>query len=324
MDEQNKGLDAGIGATDGFQQIAPILPEGWDGKSDFFTEQPDAMSDSSDNGESETSDAPTTGEQGETESVPTTDATDNNAENAGEANPPDGDQQATESPDAPKPEAAKRELRLKVNHEDRTVDVNAMSDEELTVLLQKGHAYDTLKAAQSDARNAEKYRAQVQRFIQDSGHDADTAKALAASLTGGKVYPVSVSDDGVVTLSDDYKPFPNFAEIETAPDAQAQQQTPKPTLDAELTKLRAAFPNLTEIPEGVTQLTQSGWSLTDAVMLMQMRGKDAELAKLRKENQVLKQNEDARKRAPVKGVSSGGSPKPSSKQDLFLKGLREG
>lgn len=315
MDEQTTGLN---GTANMFEMPElTILPEG-------FMFGSEGTEDSGDNAAPTTGDIDETGtnggDNGEATGTPTTDETEN-ADN----NPQDGDE--TQPENTPEPPPIKRELRLKVNHGETMFDVNGASNDELTVLLQKGMAYDQLKAAREDARNAEQYRARVQRFINDEGQSEEVAKALAASLSGGKTYPVNVSDDGVVTLSDDYKPdFPDFAEIETARAAQepTQAELPNPSLDTELKKIRAAFPGLTEIPKEAAELSaQGGLTLFEAMLLTQMRAAKQQQQATAKENKILRQNAETARKAPVKGVSGGGTP-PKVKKDDFLAGLNGG
>lgn len=287
-----------------------------------------------------TGDAPTTGgdasgaaeaDGGETQALTTGEA--ETAENS----PQDGEEAGADAeipaePEEP-PKAAKRELRLKVNHEDRTVDINAMSDEELTVLLQKGHAFDGLKAAQKEARDAEAYRKKVQQFVSDEGYSADAARGMAAALLGTKAYPVEISEDGAVTLSSDNNfAYPDFAEIESAPKpSQPAAPTPDapkapPDLASELRKLRKAFPALTEIPQDVEALHNDGFSYVEAMLLHNANRAQTKAAETMKENKQLRQQAEAASRAPVRGVSGGGTPpKPngglSENESAFLAGF---
>lgn len=268
----------------------------------------------------------TGGDNGETQEVPATDKT----SGAEESNPPDGDaEDANPAPDKPN-EPPQRILRYRDNHEDKEFNVSAATDAELIAMRQEANQYRRMKAAQAEYADAEKFRAAVQTnvktFLDEYGLNAAKAMAVAtAQADGHKVYPISVSEDGSVTLSKNYLALPEIEPTEaaeSAPQAQQPTQTPKPTLDAELLKLRAAFPDLTEIPAGVDKLMKdAGLSLFEAVMTVQMRNTNAKAAETAKQNRILRQNAEAARRAPVTGVSGGGTPPKPTDEDPFVKGL---
>lgn len=321
MDEQTTGLNAETAAN-----AEAGTPEAGDGFGDLFlqafTEQPDgagealAMGDAGNepdgNGDGEPQEVPATDDMGGAENSP----------------PTDGAESANPAPDKPN-EAPKRILRYRDNHEEQEFNVSEATDAELIAMRQKANQYDRLKAAQAEYADAEKFRAAVQSkmkaFLDDYGVEGAKSLAVAGAMADGhKVYPISVSEDGTVALTKNYLALPETESAESveAANAQPAPQTPeKPTLDAELKKLRAAFPNLTEIPNEAHNLVKSGLSLSEAVLITQMRGQNSELARLRKENQTLRQNAETARRAPVRGVSGGGNPsKPGREEtDPFLR-----
>ena len=88
---------------------------------------------------------------------------------------PSGQTETTEKP--------ARILKLKVNHEDREVNVDDMTDDDLRVQLQKAAAFDAMKDEQAKA----KYRQIVQEQI-SAGMTKEIAELVAKSTCDGKTY----------------------------------------------------------------------------------------------------------------------------------------
>lgn len=322
MDEQTTGLNETASAADEW----PPLFIGEDGL-EVDSKAPTTGSEVDVSGESETPEpAPTTG----------------STENAGESNPQTGTEQEPQNHAEPVEEPAtprKRTLSLKVDHEAREFDVDGTPDEELAKIIQKGLNFDRMmerqKAAQDDYKNAEKYRAFVQekaRQFLDDGDSVDRAKAMAgqlASMDGLKAYPVSLSEDGTVTLAGDYA---NGVTVPDEPEPAAPEPAPTPQaavnagLEVELRQLRAMYPSMTEIPADVLKLhTENGIPLATAMLHAENRRIQARAAELEKENRTLRQNADAAARAPVRGVSGGNVPMPDKQEDdPFLKAFWKG
>lgn len=257
------------------------------------------------------------------ESVPATDTT----EDAGESNPQAGDEPAPKPEPEPAQKPSPRILKYRDNHTEHEFNVTDATDAQLIEQLQKAKQYDRLKAAQAEHADAEKFREYIQKTIKpflEDGEDINRAKALAGMLAqtdGLKVYPFSVSEDGVVTLSKNYLEIP---ELEPAPvEPAAQESAPEPMrkntdseLETQLRQLRALYPKMTEIPADVLKLhRENGIPLTTAMIHVENQRIKAYTAELEKENRTLKQNADAAARAPVRGVSGGGVPAPSPEED---------
>lgn len=260
-------------------------------------------------------------DEGETPQAPATGET----ETAEESNPPAGDE--PEGAEAAQSQPSPRILRYRDNHEERTFDVTAATDAELIDMRQKANMFDRLKAAQAEHADAEKFRSAVQskmkQFIEDYGVEGAKSLAVAGAMADGlKVYPISVSEDGGVSLTKNYLDIPDIP----APEAnQTAEPTPKPPsapdLNAELQELRAAFPNLTQIPQEVEALHQKGVPYWGAMLLHNMNAAQSKAAATAKENRTLRQNAEAARRAPVTGVSGGGTPpkQRTADNDEFLR-----
>lgn len=341
MNEQTTGLtenaetvtESATETAKGYDRDAPILPKGWDGESDILKMNPaetddplvEKTSDSASDGvlSDKTPEAPTTGESGETVNHPTD----------GEGNP------ATESVEEEPHETAepsKRELLLKVNHEEKVIDVNAISNEELTAILQKGYAYDNLKAVQQQRADAEKFREFVQSKIaplMERGDDAETAAGIAATIAlnkGMKAFPINVDENGKVTLSNEIPlpedPISPSATVAPEPKAAPKQAAQRSSYEAQLQAFLRANPDFGEIPERVTKLMKLGYDFHTAMLTYRQEVMEKRTAAVAKQNKTLKQSADAARRAPVKGVSGGGAGTEQNKsmRDVLIQGLREG
>ena len=98
---------------------------------------------------------------------------------------------------------------------------------------------------------------------------------------------------------------------------------PERDFKPEVAELLKNYPELKgkTLPEEVVQSTvQGGLSLTAAYTKYLQKQTKAENERLQKENKVLKQNADAAKRAPVRGVAKTGATKIEA-EDAFLKGF---
>lgn len=313
MNEQQEGLNvetAGTeaGATeagDGFEDLFLQAFAGEPGEVPVTGDEGNAAAESD---EGETPQAPATGE----------------TETAGEDNPPAGDE--PEGAEAAQSQPSPRILRYRDNHEERTFDVTAATDEELIDMRQKAHMFDRLKAAQAEHADAEKFRNAVQSkmkmFMEDYGVEGAKSLAVAGAMADGlKVYPISVSEDGAVTLTKNYLEIPDIP----APEAnQAAEPTPNPhaahtDLEEDLRKFRKAFPHMTQIPQEVEALHNEGFSYVEAMLLRNMGATQERAAAATKENKRLKQQAEAARRAPVTGVSGGGTPQNRTETDPFLR-----
>lgn len=276
MDNERELMDAILGGDD-----EPLLPDGWKEGDDIFADADDAeevfgadeqedLSALTGENEEESSEETDPTTAGETE-------TDHSDDSDSEESAPDGEE---------KPEEKKsRILRLKVNHTEEDLDIDAMSDEDLTALLQKGRAFDALK----DTENKKRFRTVYQEQI-DAGMTEAAARLVAQNEAGGKVYP----------LEDPAEPAP-----ETTP-------TPAPTepvrdFKAEVEQLKALFPEVKEIPDEVACAAAKGVPLLSAYLALRDKQSAQTAAALKKENQILRQNAASAAKAPVRGVSGGGA-----------------
>ena len=291
-----------MGQQDVFDAILGVdeefLPDGWDGKTDIITDdgQLNESAFGSDGSQAEeqppeenedvadvNEDAPTTDDPVEEQPV-------QNADEETPDVPADGQEQEEVKPS--------RKLKLKVNHKEEEIDINALSDADLITLLQKGRAFDAMK----DAENKRKYREAYQEQL-DAGMTEQVAKIIAQSVAEGKVY----------TLSDDEEPEANTVEPETP-------VIPARDFAAEVAQVKALYPDFKETPDEVALAVSKGVPLLSAYMAYRNKQSTKTVEALKKENAVLKQNAASAAKAPVKGVTGGGDATPR-KKDPFEEGF---
>ena len=274
----------------------PILPDGWKEGDDLFAEVSGDVDSFVADGSEEVTELETENEDGNSVADdPTTveQAGEEYQSDEGEVSPetPDGEEQVTEKPS--------RKLKLKVNHAEEEIDIDKMSDEDLTALLQKGRAFDAMK----ESENKQKYRRVYQEQI-DAGMTDAAARMVAQNEAGGKTYAL---EDAAEPVSEE-------------PVAQAKESAPVRDFFAEVAQLRALYPDFKEIPDEVARAAAKGVPLLSAYLAYRDQQSAKTAASLKKENEVLKQNAASAAKAPVRGVTGGGNTAPK-KVDNFLKGF---
>ena len=279
------------------EEFEPLLPSGWQENTDFF--DVDSWSDGTESVDGQTQEVTeetTTGEETGADNTPTTGeeqgATGQSAVEEAEGEP-SGQTETAEKP--------ARILKLKVNHEDREVNITDMTDDDLRTQLQKAAAFDALKDEQTKA----KYRQIVQDQI-SAGMTKEIAELVASSACNGKSY----------TLEDD-APAP-----EAAPKQEPAVASVPPVRDwnADVARLAKMRPDVKELPVEVHQAWLNGEDLVTAYLLHENRALRGSKAAVEKETKVLKQNAASAAKAPVRGVTGGGPTDTKPKSD-FLKGF---
>lgn len=284
--------------------VPAILPDGWKDGENLFAESGDELEKLLADGQEDNPLAAL--ENKDAESVPAAPTT---SEQQGGDNVPDaGDQQPQATPDGEqKPdERAPRKLTLKVNHEEQEVDIDAMSDDELRALLQKGKAYDAMK----DAENKRTYRQVYQEQI-DAGMTEAAARVIAKDAANGNSY----------ALTDEEEKQAQQASPAPAPAAPVQQQGRN--LQAEVEQLRALYPEVTTFPDEVAKAVSTGVPVLTAYLAYRDKQSAKTAATLQKENNILKQNAANTAKAPVRGVTGGDNTAPKAK-NLFEQGFDAG
>ena len=279
------------------EELEPLLPSGWQENTDFF--DVDSWSDGTESVDGQTQEVTeetTTGEETGADNTPTTGeeqgATGQSAVEEAEGEP-SGQTETTEKP--------ARILKLKVNHEDREVNVDDMTDDDLRVQLQKAAAFDAMKDEQAKA----KYRQIVQEQI-SAGMTKEIAELVAKSTCDGKTYALEDEPPSHEEVSEQE---PTVASVPPVRDWNADV--------ARLAKMR---PDVKELPVEVHQAWLNGEDLVTAYLLHENRALRGSKAAVEKETKVLKQNAASAAKAPVRGVTGGGPTDTKPKSD-FLKGF---
>lgn len=274
-----------------------LLPSGWQEDKDFFdTASWSGGTEPADEQAQETAEETVTEEETGTDDAPTTGeeegATDQSAAEETEGEP-SGQTETAEKP--------ARILKLKVNHEDREVNITDMTDDDLRTQLQKAAAFDALKDEQTKA----KYRQIVQDQI-SAGMTKEIAELVASSACNGKSY----------TLEDE-PPAPEEAPKQEPTTTPA---TPARDWNADVARLAQLRPDVKELPVEVHQAWLNGEDLVTAYLLHENRALRGSKAAVEKETKVLKQNAASAAKAPVRGVTGGGATNTQPESD-FLKGF---
>ena len=318
MENENEQVQTTITQDDA------ILPDGWDGTTDFFEWASDDMKADEPVVEAE----PAVEESGtdESEEVPTTDTdAEENVESVADGEPEPTTSQETDA------QPAKIKFDANINHKVKSVEID---QSELPDLYQKAYAADKFRKKLND-KTAELEEAEVVAKI--LGYDSVKAMLAAAKqsyedteierLTNEKVHPTIAKD----TVSRKIKEIEESVvkgrkatpeqteETEEAPSKAGQRD-----FQPEVADLLETYPELRgkTLPKEVVDATLKGQTLIVAYTKYIQQKTKADNDRLQKENKTLKQNAEAAKRAPVRGVAKGGATGEQA-DDPFLKGFNK-
>lgn len=282
--------------TDNGEDLDIMLPDGWSEDKDFFDLDSWSTTESQSGQTEETAEDGTETEVSDGEDdTPTTGDTDDAADQSA-----DDETDNTQSGQTEEPVKASRILKLKVNHEDRETDINAMTDEELIERLQKSYAFDAMKDDQAKARYRQVYQKQV-----ENGMTEAVAKLVAQNEVG-KAYPLVDPEDS------------------PAPTVQTETKTVETDIDVfrnQVQKLKTLYPDFKEMPNEVALAINNGVDPISAYVAYREKQTSKAAASLKKENEVLKQNAASAAKAPVKGVTGGGT--AQTKVDPWLEAFEK-
>lgn len=305
-----------------------IMPEGWSEEDDFFddkswsgnegeaAEEDDFFADASDTeGGALTDVAPTTEPAAETPTTPAGEVT------AEEEAP------TTEPTEAAAAEPRKIRFKARIDHEDIDAEID---ESDLPAIYQKAAATDRYQAKLAKANPTLE---RMEQMAKRNGY-ASVEEMLDAQEQYARTEAVQrLVDAGTPQeLAEDYvdRRFGRTAEATSstepktdAPQRQDTAQEPAARdFAAEIRELWAMRPELkgTTIPSEVAAAAASGQNLTLAYLNYEAKQSKSEADKLRRENDVYKQNAAAAAKAPVKGVTGGGATDTQPK-DPFLEGF---
>lgn len=296
----------------------PILPDGWTDGDDLFTDSDDAA-------EVDTAAEPGATDMGvaedaaDTDGLPTTESGEDAAQDA------ETDTETTDTTESSASQAEETMLRFKalVDHED--IDVE-LKESELPTIYQKARVTDRVQQRLAEMTPTVEMAARLARQMgYDSPQDMLNAAAQnyhdaeIEKLTSEGVHPEVARDIVERRLQDVAAPTQRAvaqadAVVNTGVDRDYQ---------AEVEELLQARPNLRgqALPDAVSRAAvQDNKRLLLAYLDYEAKQAQAENERLRKENEIYKQNAATAARSPVRGVSGGGATdlKPS---DPFLDGF---
>ena len=320
MENQNEQVPTSSVEEDGL-----ILPDGWTGEGDFFAwaaqnSEADELTnilgeaDKTEDGTANSEEAPATGEGSESSEGPET----------GE-----GELPATET----EPEIKSNTIKFEatVNHKKTPVELN---ESDLPGLYEKAYAVDKFRN-KLQAKTAELEEAELVSKMLGYGTVKEMLAAARESyentevekLVREKVHPTIARDTVARKIKELETSVAKGRKQAAAPDdtptVKGESIAPgQRDFKPEVAELMEAYPELKgkQVPQEVVDAALKGKTLLVAYTQYLQRQMQADRARLQKENKTLKQNAEAAKRAPVRGVSKG-SPTNETAEDPFLKGF---
>ena len=297
----------------------PILPDGWTDGDDLFTDSDDAAEvDAA--AEPEATDTGVAENAADTDGLPTTEPGEDAAQDA------ETDTETANTTESGASQAEETMLRFKalVDHED--IDVE-LKESELPTIYQKARVTDRVQQRLAEMTPTVETAARLARQMgYDSPQDMLNAAAQnyhdseIEKLTAEGVHPEVARDIVERRMQDAAVPVQRAESVELAIQAEDAAQR---DYQAEVEELLQARPNLRgqALPDAVSRAAvQDNKRLLLAYLDYEAKQAQAENERLRKENEIYKQNAATAARSPVRGVSGGGATdlKPS---DPFLDGF---
>lgn len=295
-----------------------ILPDGWAEGDDFFAE--DDWSGDTEADESQEEPAQESEERdgdGSSATAPTTEQ-DGEPGDEGEA---DSEAPTTE----PGAEAAPNKLkfRARVDREDLDVEVD---ESELPTLYQKARVTDRVQAKLAKVTPLMQKAEQLSRSL---GYESLDEMLNSAEENYRSSEVKRLVDEGVheeVARDMVARRMAEAPQAESTPEedsAPAGAAAPERDFQAEATALLSARPDLrgkTLPQEVVSDCVLNGKNLLLAYAEYEAKQEKAAAVKLRKENDILRQNAASAAKAPVRGISGGGATDTKAK-DPFEEGF---
>lgn len=305
-----------------------ILPEGWTGEVDIFNLSDDGDDFFADEQEAtpvvdtETDEEPTTAPEFGTP-VPNEAAssTEENTPHTTEAETPAAEQRST-----------KLRFKARVDHDDQDVEID---ESDLPAIYQKSMVTDRYQK-KMDRVNPMLER--LERMAKNNGYDT-----VEAMLDAQETYDRDAAIEKLVQQGTPKVIAEDYYDRTYGRTAQQTAQTSTPEVEAETVEGRAPAqsenppardfasevkelwsmrPDLkgTKIPSEVAAAAANGQNLALAFFAYEAKQAKATAEQLRQENNTYKQNAASAAKAPVKGVSGGGSTN-TEPEDPFLKGF---
>ena len=295
------------------EEFEALLPEGWAEDDDIFdVDSWKGVQAGADESQADDDQEEVTEADGAEDATRTTGADDD-----AEESEDDGDNAPANGQEAEKP---KLKFSAQIDHKVQDVELD---ETELPTIFQKAHVTDRVRAKLDKVQPLIDKGNRLAKIL---GYDSMDAMLDAAAdsyrqgeverLTGEGVHP-DVAAELVESRT-------KRATESIQPEPDVEDETPgKRDYAGEVADLLKVHPELrgTQLPdEVVNACVVEGRSLVGAYEAYMRKQTEAENKAVKAENKRLKQNADAARRAPVRGVSKGGAPKVEP-DDPFLIGF---
>ena len=296
------------------EEYEAFLPEGWAESDDFFDVDSwtGSASQADESGETDVQEEDTEANEGDSEARAT-----EQEENAEESEDDNDEARATEQTET----RPKLKFSAQVDHKVEDVELD---EDELPTLYQKAHVTDRVKAKLSQMQPIIDKGNRLAKILGYDTIDAmlDSAESSYRQgeidrLTGEGVHP-DVAKELVES-----KASRAVSSMQPIKDDVEEETPANRDFKAEVADLLTVHPELRgkNLPESVVNdCVINGMSLTGAFEKYKRQQSEAENKAIKAENKRLKQNADAARRAPVRGVSKGGAAN-NEPDDPFLVGF---
>lgn len=313
--------------------IETMLPDGWAEGDDIFADGEWTGKDQADESDTDPVQEPEEGDVEETDDTAPTTEQDTDSDDNGEtqAEAPTPEQTTEEKPNT------KYKTRIKFDREERDMEVDLVT--ELPTYIQKALNLDReiergkqlqtrvdeykeiVELAEALARVMDENDAKVMLQNAWNNFRDSEVKRLSADGTNEEIVREHVERrmaNASAARRTEHKPEPEAAESNAAPNGEA----PARDVRAEINLLYRVRPDLAgkPVPDEVLAAVKGGKHPLAAFTEYEVNQAKAEATKLRKENEIYKQNAASAAKAPVKGVSGGGATGTKAK-DPFEEGF---
>lgn len=305
-----------------------FLPDGWAEGDDFFADETWTGGAQTDEPADTTAETETDHIDEEShEGAPTTEQPEETDEQSAETEEAaEGSGQSTDGAT----ESRKLKFRAKVDREEFDVE---MDEAELPTIYQKAKVVDRVQqrlAQQKDYDVYKNFSEQANATARALGYESadEMLQQVSEKYRNDKIEelvyagtPKEIAEDYVNRMMGG-RPAPKEEVKEEPAAAPAAGVAPTRDFRMEATQFFALHPEWIgkQLPGEVSASWAAGMTLEEAFASYNAKQSTAEATKLRKENQVLRQNAAAAAKAPVKGVTGGGKTDTTADDD-FIKGF---
>jgi hypothetical protein len=302
--------------------IETMLPDGWAEGDDIFADGEWTGKDQADESDTDPVQEPEEGDVEETDDTAPTTEQDTDSDDNGEtqAEAPTPEQTTEEKPNT------KHKFKATFDREEREVEVDL--ETEVPTLWQKAQVTDRVQAKL--AKMSPVYE-RGERLSRSLGYESFEAMLNSAEENYVNSEVNRLKAEGAnEEMAKDYvaRKMASVAERKPEPEPETVEQPAAPNgaqtrdIRTEIATLFQVRPDLTgkQVPREVLDAARAGKHILAAYTEWEIQQAKAEATKLRKENEIYKQNAASAAKAPVKGVSGGGATGTKAK-DPFEEGF---